>query len=40
MGKALKIAALIVFVLAIFRVQLSVDLLPLGLACWVGSELL
>ena len=38
--KALKIAALIVFVLAIFNVSVfGLAFLPLGLALWIGSEL-
>ena len=39
MAKVLKIASLIVFVLAIIRVELPVDPLALGLALWVSSEL-
>jgi hypothetical protein len=40
MSKALKIAALIAFVLACFKVHFPIDFLPLGLALWVGSELI
>jgi hypothetical protein len=39
MSKVLKIASLIVFVLAVFRVSLPVDPIALGLGLWVGSEL-
>lgn len=39
MSKALRIIALIVFVLAAVGVSFGIELVPLGLALWVGSTL-
>jgi hypothetical protein len=39
MARALQIVGLIAFILAVLGVPVAIALVPLGLACWLASEL-